>query len=429
MIYISALSALAILAVPFVNRKELDIFHPFALFSVSFTVGGLARTSHYVVNYSSTNLPYGLSLANLKTAVVVLLISFTFLIFGFYTRIGKKIYPRFIVKIGNSLDYNLVKYLSVLLFFLGIYFFFVFVTSIYLGDVLYQLSSKRSIKSGYLMWGVEMIYVSFILIYTVEILRGSNKFIYRLIMVVSFVIYLSVGFLMSRRGMILKGFLVPAAIYHYGKAKIGTIKVITGGTAFLLLFTLMAGVRRKTISGIYGTYEFIKNNFLDELYSSFVEGHYLFDITTVATTIRDVPGSLNFQYGKTLITWILMPVPRSVWQEKPTAVGQLIGGHIYDQGVGKIGGGVPPPIVADFYLNYSLIGVVIGMFSFGVFVRASQYLIKKSNTNFLTLVSYSLLLVTMISMFNGGFSKPIVGFLKMYVPILAICWISSMRWK
>ena len=420
MVYISVMAALVILACPPLFRAKVDVFHPLILFSLSFAVGGVIRTSYYVGRYPATDLPYGLSMADLKIAIVVIIAAFFILTIGFCTRIGKRISRSFAFNGGRKVNYSIVRYSSILLFVLGIYFFVLLFQDLSFGEAIYEISSKRDFESGYPIWGAEVIYISFILIYTIGVLGGKKKTLYRFIMFISFVVYLSIGFLMSRRGMILKGFLIPAVIHHYGKKKIGMTKVITGGVCFLLLFSLMAGMRRKAFSGVYGMVEFAQSKFPDEIYSSFVTGHYLFDITTVATLIRDVPENLGFQYGKTLVTWVLMPIPRSVWPEKPTAVGQIVGANIYDQGIGRIGGGVPPPLVADLYLNFNIVGVIVGMFIFGVFVRIAYSLVTDQNISFLSLITYSLLLTTLISMFNGGFSKPIVGFLKLYIPILMV---------
>lgn len=420
MVYISVLAALAILVCPLLSRTKVDVFHPLVLFSFSFTIGGVIRTSYYVSRYPATDLPYGLSIADLKVAIVVIIVAFIVLVSGYYAKIGKRVSKIFTLDGVRRVNYNIVRYSSVVLLLIGICLFTLLFRDLSFGQVFLEISSKRNFENGYLVWGAEIIYVSFILIYTIGILGGKKKTSYRFVMFVSFVIYLSIGFFMSRRGMILKGFLIPAVIHHYGKEKIGITKVITGGACFLLLFSLMAGMRRKAFSGIYEMIEFVESKFPEEIYSSFVTGHYLFDITTVATLIRDVPKSLGFQYGKTMVTWVLMPIPRSVWPEKPTAVGQLVGANIYDQGIGKIGGGVPPPLPADLYLNFNIVGVIVGMFVFGIFVRIAYSLVTDRDTSFLSLITYSLLLTTLISMFNGGFSKPIVGFLKLYIPALMV---------
>jgi oligosaccharide repeat unit polymerase len=96
-----------------------------------------------------------------------------------------------------------------------------------------------------------------------------------------------------------------------------------------------------------------------------------FGVAKTAHIIDAVPERLDYQYGKTLVLWLAAPVPRTLWKEKPViSTGQIIGEEVFGSGIGASGGGVPPGFVAEMYWNFGFLGVFLGMFLLGYWLRA-----------------------------------------------------------
>jgi hypothetical protein len=199
--------------------------------------------------------------------------------------------------------------------------------------------------------------------------------------------------------------------------------MLIGGGVFYLIFVVMSNLRSRTFIKITEISELLKRSFIN----SFLEGHYMCDITTLSRVLQDVPEKVHLQYGSTLIAWVAMPVPRSIWQGKPQNLGQLIGESIYNQGVGIIGGGVPPPLWAELYLNFHLIGVLVGSTIFGYVTRLLYNSVDVPNKSILLASLYAMSIMVLVAMFNGGVSKPIVGFFKLAVPFFATFILSAKR--
>lgn len=93
------------------------------------------------------------------------------------------------------------------------------------------------------------------------------------------------------------------------------------------------------------------------------------ELPKTAHILNAVPDDLPFQGGKTIARWVLAPIPRSLWPDKPVIPpGPEIGRAVYDQRVA----GVPPAMVAEWYWNFGWPGIVVGAFGLGMLLRWLQ---------------------------------------------------------
>ena len=71
-------------------------------------------------------------------------------------------------------------------------------------------------------------------------------------------------------------------------------------------------------------------------------------------------------HGKTIARWLLAPIPRSLWSDKPVIPpGPEIGRTVYGQRVA----GVPPSLVAELAWNFGRVGMIVGAFFVGMGLR------------------------------------------------------------
>ena len=90
------------------------------------------------------------------------------------------------------------------------------------------------------------------------------------------------------------------------------------------------------------------------------------DMETASHVINAVPDLIPYKNGSTIVTYVVAPIPRSIWRDKPVInVGPLIGYYIY----GSKQTGVPPGFVGDLFLNFGFGGVLIGAALIGRLLR------------------------------------------------------------
>jgi hypothetical protein len=152
-----------------------------------------------------------------------------------------------------------------------------------------------------------------------------------------------------------------------------------------------------------------------------VGGRHFLDLGKTTHVVRAVPERIPLQYGRTLVTWAIAPVPRFLWPAKPAVgVGPLLGQQVYGTG---LRGGVPPGFVAELYLNFHVAGVVLGMFALGIALR---FLYESCRTELLAgnpnvVALYAMVAQTAsIHLLTTDFSKFVVELLTQALPLLLI---------
>jgi len=419
-ILISILAALFLLSVPALAERKFDPLHPFILMSVSFAIGGVGKSIYLLSSRSGSVMPSGVTLWGLKVAAIVVLIGSLFTVVGYHmagiNRSAVRVYwPK--VKGVNATILNLICTTYIII---GIFCLSTLYSVNDLVELMFSLvSQKRDIRSGYLVWGIDLLFVGGLIQVFMYLKGGKLKNI--ILSVTSLSIYMSYGFVTSRRGLIIGVIVALGTLYHYYCRRLSFKNILLGSTLFFAIFFFMGRLRSPTRLGEYEIVKASKEYFLDK----FIRGDYLFDLPTIARIIQDVPKKLDYQYGETLITWTLMPIPRSIWQDKPVNIGQIIGAEIYNKGFGIVGGGVPPPFWSELYLNFNIVGVVIGSVVFGFVVGTVYKSVKEGRWDQLGVILYSLFLFKIVGIFNGGLSKPLTGFIKLSLPIFLALLVSS----
>lgn len=90
------------------------------------------------------------------------------------------------------------------------------------------------------------------------------------------------------------------------------------------------------------------------------------NVAKTAHILHSVPNPLGLKYGETIYVWLLAPIPREILPNKPmVSPGPIIGMEVY----GTKFSGVPPGLVAEMFWNFHIVGIVLGCFFFGLFLR------------------------------------------------------------
>lgn len=166
---------------------------------------------------------------------------------------------------------------------------------------------------------------------------------------------------------------------------------------------------------------------LNEVIEKTLAGRDMLDITKTCQIINAIPRKLDYIYGETLYGWMLAPIPRSVWPDKPMWVerGPLLMQQVYNQKTTK--SGIPPGLPAELYWNFSTPGMWIGLALMGLILRHLFLSFEPNEQNPTSVIIYTMI-ATRFGMFALG-SDLGTGFVKAaldLVPLLLIfLWIGT----
>lgn len=169
----------------------------------------------------------------------------------------------------------------------------------------------------------------------------------------------------------------PAAVPRYfAAATYGSLLLIAFGimrrkrvfmTLFLaglvIVFPIMSTFRYYSISKIFSLQAM--NSAKDNLTNSFLTGNYdAFTMLTIAIEYVEKNGANPFQ----LLSSLLFFIPRSIWTSKAVGSGTMLaasGLHWWKPTAYN----VSCPLVAEFYLSFGILGIIIFGFVFGFIFR------------------------------------------------------------
>lgn len=132
----------------------------------------------------------------------------------------------------------------------------------------------------------------------------------------------------------------------------------------------------------------------DALLENAVGNRDWMDIAPISVLINRVPQAYPYQYGKTLVSILWEPIPRSLWPGKPPVrIGPVIGAPVFGFRETRVTG-EPPGIVGELWLNGGIFFVIIGMVLLGAVIRWVERLYRLvGRTNGLSAIPYGVLIV------------------------------------
>jgi hypothetical protein len=147
----------------------------------------------------------------------------------------------------------------------------------------------------------------------------------------------------------------------------------------------------------------------------------LMQLQCLATLIDGMPGTLDFQYGKTLLMIALILVPSALYPAKPlTAPGILTDAFWPHRWVDE-GTTMPPGFVGEMYMNFGWVGIAAGALLAGHVYGASMRRCEAKPNCDRTLGSHALLVAVMLHFFRGELASVCLLFFSIYVPFLIVC--------
>ncbi|MFO0940334.1 MAG: O-antigen polymerase [Pirellulales bacterium] len=181
--------------------------------------------------------------------------------------------------------------------------------------------------------------------------RGNNPLMLILLLIL-FTVSFVLPFYSSNRSDVVWLFIGAIGIAWYHQVRHFWLKVMGLGACAVGLFVVMSFLRHTDTSSV------AEKASIGDAFRSLILNRNGPSLAKTGHIINNVPDVLDYQYGKTIAIWLLAPIPRSIYPNKPLIhSGPIIGTEIYGTKVS----GVPPGLVGEMYWNFHLAGTIIGV--------------------------------------------------------------------
>lgn len=142
----------------------------------------------------------------------------------------------------------------------------------------------------------------------------------------------------------------------------------------------------------------------------------------VSTAISTQPIERKVEpfYGSTLVVDpVSQFVPRALYPEKPEELGGRLRQHQQDVGLlpRKIVGGLPPGIIAEFWLNFRWPGLVLLSALLGAILRGYRESLEATNRPSYAAMLMFLFAIVVLFGFGGHFARTVLFLLQMFLAI------------
>lgn len=201
---------------------------------------------------------------------------------------------------------------------------------------------------------------------------------------------------------------------------------------FKIRYVLIGGFLSICIMFILVLYrtEFSINHVIERMFLIFNQSDYLF--LMVSSTLDFMPGHNNFEYiienipekspylwGATIFKLLFAFIPRQLWLNKPSGVQELIVEKHQNIFVG--GTSQTTTMIGEFYWNFGILGVVIGMLAIGYICKKIDFNnLNKARGTFQFMLRV-IFISWIIELFRGGISTVIIiNSLQIIIPLFLI---------
>jgi len=286
-----------------------------------------------------------------------------------------------------------------------------------------QLSKKRAIEvasggeivygnAAYLRLGVSTS-MSMLYVYIAYCMRtdgkiGPSGFLFSLPF---FLTGAALPFLSSSRGDVAYSLIGLLVVYGaYKRVSVVSIGVL--GLVAMSAFGLMTAMR---FSDQQGTTE----KFINPIIALAESGNGL-SLSGTTIIMDGVPERLNYKLGTTYFTWLVAPIPRTVWLGKPEiSLGKEIKTEIYGQKAVK--SGRPPGVLGEGYINFGIIGFLASAFVVGFLFRlVANSFLPVLTSNLIVIALYYPIILNLSALANNGVSQIIVRLLSDAIPVFLL---------
>lgn len=373
-----AIMLFVINCIPFVilfYKKRIDFFNPLFIFAAAFFVFFPLRIVYIIWNNDYAFMDMIQANRNVMDEVLLVLIfSLLFLYAGYCSRLDafvmklllrfKSIARIFKTPFQIAAHSRFINRYSNVLVFLAILGFVVF--SVKQGSFMIGRGATRLAgENAYIYLSINLLIPGILLKFIHAQETGKKMFAVLILFIAACYLFMVLGG-RYRLVMLLISFCI--LLFHYYKIRLGRFFMIAASVGFVYLISVIGASRGNLYLGSAVDLNFrpetIRHNFL-----SSTGDLNIFD--TFVKVYEGIPELLNYQYGATFASLFIQPIPRSIFPEKPVYASTMIMEHLipefHEKGIGFAGS-----ILADFMLNFGVLGIFIGMMTIGVLLKVVE---------------------------------------------------------
>lgn len=289
------------------------------------------------------------------------------------------------------------------------------------------ISKKRAIEimsdgeivfanAGYLrlVAGLPMLYLYIMLSYYLK-RRHSPTFQQKVLLLLLLMGGIAIPFVASSRASIAYS-LIGLVLVYSAYRQITIRSLVAAGMISLSFFSVMTGLRTVAHQNV----SLETGNVVVNPVRAIAESGNGISLNGTGLILDGVPERMDFKLGYTFVTWLVSPIPRSIWPGKPDiSLGKEIKQEILGQNVIK--SGRPPSFLTEGYINFGFPGFFLCAFAFGYFCRLSaNSFLPLLKENIFACTIYFALMLHIAALSNGAFSQAMVRILSDLAPIYFI---------
>ena len=225
--------------------------------------------------------------------------------------------------------------------------------------------------------------------------------------------------------------LVCMRLLRHGARALPKMRFAVTSVILLLFFSIWGQIRSQPLAEIMSGHTDARAVARDPFYMGYFKS--VAEPFEIASLVVDIyPSQRPYEHGRTLLVTLFGFIPRAVWPEKPVGIGKSItrytDGYLFQE---RAAHSLAITLVADFYANFGVVGVVIGGIVFGI---ACRVMAAYAATGMKAGVQLSAARVLIPSVFVGGLaevrsdSATMLGFyVLIFAPIVVACAISRLE--
>ncbi len=373
-----ALSSLLPVLGVLVIRGNTDVFSPLYLVLYMLVFSVVLKTL-YLVMFDSIYAKFvsldGRELEILEKGLFTIIAGMFSLCAG-YLLFGKNKIEK-VMSINIRQELKIVEWpkIKVLLFFtilisFAFNAFFIYEMNI-IGDILQGRISVKRVHEGtigessrgsaltYIRWGAQTLpqVVLLCCVFAYKISRKKIEPPVFISFVILFFLSALIPIITSARLELAYAVVLIMMILHYGSKMIKLKSVIILGVFVLVAVAALGLVRYSQTSG--KSIDFGLEAGLDRTLGS----AYLLDVAKTSVVVDSIPSKVDYLKGKSFGLILFAPIPRSIWPEKPVVrISRFVGDELYNRADSS---GVPPGFIAEAYMNFGFLGMVVLLFGLG----------------------------------------------------------------
>jgi hypothetical protein len=210
-----------------------------------------------------------------------------------------------------------------------------------------------------------------------------------------------------------------ALLYHHLRKPINSVAVAgSAAVAFLLLAGYGLYTREYLVIGQVSSIDAFDLDGLATLSQHEYGGNFI-QLQTLCVLLDRMPKELPYSYGSAITSLLSLPVPRTLWAEKPLTDTGLFTVAFWPDRWKYDGMTLPPGLLGDFYMNLGIPGAMIGLFLYGTILGWFQARASGPGSSPLRMIVYAIIVSTIPHYLRGEFASATAWALIYILPTVA----------